>query len=98
MFEETTRTLLCGDLFPHTGDGPALTAEDIVGPAKNAEELFHSSCLTPNTGATIRKLAALSPKTLAVMHGSSFNGDADRALHDLADLYDRWLREASQMG
>jgi hypothetical protein len=32
------------------------------------------------------------------MHGSSFNGDADRALHDLADLYDRWLREASQMG
>ncbi len=98
LFEETTRTLLCGDLFTHTGDGPALTAEDIVGPAKNAEELFHASCLTPTTGATIRKLAALSPKTLALMHGSSFNGDADRALNDLADLYDRWLREASQMG
>ena len=25
LFEETTRTLLCGDLFTHTGDGPALT-------------------------------------------------------------------------
>ncbi len=98
LFEETTRTLMCGDLFTHTGDGPALTAEDIVGPAKQAEELFHASCLAPNTGATIRKLAKLAPKTLALMHGSSFNGDADRALRDLADLYDRWLRDASQMG
>jgi flavorubredoxin len=98
LFEETTRTLLCGDLFTHTGDGPALTAGDIVGPAKNAEELFHATCLTPNTAATIRKLAALSPKTLAIMHGSSFNGEADRALRDLAGHYDRWLREASEMG
>ena len=47
LFEETTRTLLCGDLFTHTGDGPALTADDIVGPATKAEELFHASCLTP---------------------------------------------------
>ncbi len=94
LFEETTRTLFCGDLFTHTGDGPALTAGDIVGPAEKAEELFHASCLAPNSGSTIRKLAALSPKTLALMHGSSFNGDADRALRDLADLYDRWLREA----
>lgn len=95
LFEETTRTLLCGDLFTHTGDGPALTAEDIVEPARKAEELFHASCLTPTTGATIRKLADLSPKTLALMHGSSFNGDAVRALHDLAGLYDGWFREAS---
>jgi flavorubredoxin len=96
LFEETTRTLLCGDLFTHTGDGPALTASDIVGPAKMTEELFHYSCLTPSTGATIRKLADLSPKTLAIMHGSSFNGDAGQALRDLADLYDLWLSEASR--
>ncbi len=93
LFEENTRTLLCGDLFTHTGDGPALTAEDIVGPAKEAEELFHASCLAPNSGATIRRLAALSPKTLALMHGSSYNGDAVKALQDLAFLYDRWSAE-----
>ncbi len=98
LFEETTRTLLCGDLFTHTGDGPALTAEDIVGPARKAEELFHASCLAPNTGATLRKLAGLSPLTLALMHGSSFNGDASRALQDLADLYDQLSRAASQLG
>jgi len=96
LFEETTRTLLCGDLFTHTGDGPALTAEDIVGPAGRAEQLFKASCLTPATGETIRTLADLSPKTLALMHGSSFNGDACRALRDLADLYDGWLRDASR--
>src|SRR5919206_2435099 len=28
LFEESTRTLLCGDLFTHTGDGPALTTDD----------------------------------------------------------------------
>jgi len=94
LFEETTRTLLCGDLFTHTGNGPALTTGDILGPAKQAEEIFHATCLTPATGATIRKLAALGPKTLAVMHGSSFNGNASAALQQLADLYDGWLRDA----
>jgi flavorubredoxin len=98
LFEETTRTLFCGDLFTHTGNGPAITSEDIVGPAKQAEELFHSSCLAPNTGATIRKLADLAPKTLALMHGSSFNGDSVRALRDLAEHYDRLVQEASRMG
>jgi len=95
LFEETTRTLLCGDLFTHTGNGPAATSEDIVERARIAEELFHSSCLTTTTGTTIRGLADLSPTTLAVMHGSSFNGDAVRALHELADLYDGWFKEAT---
>lgn len=96
LFEETTRTLLCGDLFTHTGDGPALTAEDIVGPAAKAEQLFRATCLTPTTGATLRKLAGFSPKTLALMHGSSFNGDAHGALLELADLYDGLLQEGSR--
>ena len=94
LFEETTRTLLCGDLFTHTGNGPALTASDIVGPARAAEETFRASCLTPATGPTIRALADLQPRTLALMHGSSFDGDAPQALRDLADLYDGWLRAA----
>ena len=94
LFEENTRTLLCGDLFSHIGDGPALTSEDIVGPAKKAEELFRASCITPATGPTIRKLSDLSPTTLAIMHGSSFNGNANKALNDLADVYDRMLRES----
>ena len=33
LYEESTRTLLCGDLFTQLGDGPALTDGDIVAPA-----------------------------------------------------------------
>lgn len=88
LFEETTRTLLCGDLFTHLGNGPALTSEDVVGPAQEAEAAFQSSCLTPTTGETIRSLCELEPAVLAVMHGSSFNGDCVAALADLAAVYD----------
>src|SRR6202789_3408477 len=32
FFEETTNTLLCGDLFTHAGAGPAITETEVVGP------------------------------------------------------------------
>jgi hypothetical protein len=52
--------------------------------------VFRASCYTPGSGRTIRKLAELAPTRLALMHGSSFEGDARRALLDLADSYDGW--------
>jgi flavorubredoxin len=88
LFEETTQTLLCGDLFTHTGDGPALTDNDIVGPALAAEKLFHATALTVVTAATIRRLAALQPQLLALMHGSSTRTRCSEALADLADAYE----------
>jgi flavorubredoxin len=90
LFEETTKTLLCGDLFTHTGDGPAVTSSDLLGKARAAEEMFRATCYTRATGPTIRKLAELRPTTLAIMHGSSFQGDGAKALRGLADLYDGW--------
>ncbi len=94
LFEETTGTLLCGDLFTHPGNGPAVTEDDIVGPAVDAEAMFGFSSLAPSTGATLRKLGALEPATLALMHGSSFRGDAGGALRHLADRYDAMIRAA----
>jgi flavorubredoxin len=92
LFEETTDTLLCGDLFTQLGDGPALIEGDIVGPAIAAEDAFKSSSLHPTMGATLRKLAELKPRTLAVMHGPSFAGDGAAALIALGDDYDRRVR------
>jgi flavorubredoxin len=89
MFEESTKTLLCGDLFTQLGDGPAITSRDIVGPAIAAEDLFRYSALNPDMGATIRSLARLAPRTLALMHGPSFQGDGAAALHALAYDYER---------
>lgn len=96
LYEESTGTLLCGDLFTQLGDGAALTGGDIVGPAIEAEDLFQSSSLHPGMGANIRRLAALSPRTLALMHGPSFSGDGAAALRALADHYDR--RSAARLG
>lgn len=84
IFEETSETLFCGDLLTQAGSGPALVEADILGSAIATEELFHSMCLGPNTGPAICSLADLGPRTLAVMHGSSFSGDAAGALRGLA--------------
>jgi flavorubredoxin len=94
IYEESTSTLLCGDLFTQVGRGAPLTAGDIVSPAIAAEDMFGYSALNPNMGTTIRQLAALSPRALALMHGPSFNGDTVGALHALADDYDRRARQA----
>ena len=94
LFEETSGTLLCGDLFTHTGNGPALTESDIVGPSIAAEDLFQYTSLCPSTAPAIRKLADLAPRKLAIMHGSSFVGHAAPLLRNLADEYDRRLRKA----
>lgn len=94
LFEETSGTLLCGDLFTHTGNGAALTESDIVTPALATEDYFQYTSLCPSTAPAIRKLADLAPRKLAVMHGSSFAGDAATALRSLAGEYDRRLRRA----
>ncbi|WP_433502213.1 hypothetical protein ACQP04_20735 [Pseudonocardia halophobica] len=94
LFEETTGTLLCGDLFTSTGHGPALTETDPVGPALAAEAVFHATALTPGTGPAVRALADLRPEALALMHGPVFRGDTTAALTELADGYDRLLDEA----
>jgi flavorubredoxin len=91
LFEETTGTLLCGDLFTAVGAGPASTEQEITGPALRTEDLFGATCLTPGTAPTIRALAGLRPATLGLMHGPAFTGDCVQALQDLADAYDERL-------
>jgi flavorubredoxin len=95
LFEETTSTLLCGDLFTQVGDPPALTSDDLVEPAMEAEAMFHATCLAPTTGATLRTLADLAPTTLATMHGSSYAGDGRGQLHELASRYEEMLAATS---
>lgn len=96
IHEESTATLLCGDLFTQVGNAAALTSDDVVEPAILAEDLFQFSTLSPRMGSTIRRLADLAPRTLALMHGPSFNGDATAALRALGDDYDRRVLAASR--
>ncbi len=89
LFEETQKTLLCSDLFHQEGDVEPITSADIVGRSHQAMKAYQSGILadyvpyTPLTAQNLKKLANLKPKTLAVMHGSSFTGDCAHALDDL---------------
>lgn len=86
-FDETTSTLLAGDLFTHVGRTPAITEADIVEPALEAEAFFHATGLTTNLQPTLQTLADLQPTTLALMHGASYAGDGAGQLRALADGY-----------
>ena len=89
LFEETQKTLLCSDLFHQTGDVEPLTSSDVVGRSHQAMKEYQAGILadyvpyTPLTAQNLKKLADLNPRTLAIMHGSSFTGDCARALDDL---------------
>ena len=95
QFEEVTRTLLCSDLFSHEGDVEPVTESDVVERAKRAliegqkGPFANAYPYTPLTEPILQGLADLRPKQLALMHGSAFVGDGERALHDLA----RTIRE-----
>jgi hypothetical protein len=49
---------------------------------------------TPDTGPTLRRLAALEPRALALMHGPTFIGDGAVQLAVLADYFDSRLTAA----
>ncbi len=99
LFEETQGTLFTSDLFLHNGDAPPLTENDVVEPARQAllayqaGPLAHAFQYTPLMEETLRKLAGLKPKQLAIMHGSSFRGDGGRALSELAEMFAATLGE-----
>jgi flavorubredoxin len=92
FFEETQRTLLCSDLFFQPGDPAPLTESSLVDGARETIKagmegpLAHDMPYTPYTDQAFQRLAELAPRTLAVMHGSSFRGDGGREVQGLATV------------
>ena len=89
LYEETTGALLCGDLFSQLGDGPAVTTDSLVDDAFEAEAVLSWTSPGAPVPEALECLADLEPRTLAVMHGSSFEGDGGGALRDLAVAWRR---------
>jgi flavorubredoxin len=89
IYEETTGTLFSSDLFTQGGPAPVTTTSDIVAPAIATEKAVPFMPATPLAAPTLRRLAALKPKTIALMHGPTFIGDGGAALAALADYYDK---------
>jgi len=86
LFEETTKTLFCGDLFTQLGDAPKpVTESDILGPSQKALDLFGYYSNAKNARPIFENIAATNPTTLACMHGSAWKGDGGKLLRALAD-------------
>lgn len=90
LFEETQRTLFCSDLFHHNGDVEPVTqasvAERSHATLRELQKGLFAGYIPFNaeTERVLHSLAELRPRTLALMHGSSFTGDGMQALGDLA--------------
>jgi flavorubredoxin len=98
LFEETQKTLFCSDLFHHFGAVSPVTSGDLIGPALAGMRQMQQGPLasympyTRQTEGLLEQFAQLEPKTLALMHGSSFRGESRTMLKDLAgaikDVFD----------
>lgn len=93
LFEETDRVLLCSDLMHQLGDVEPVTSGDVVGRYRQAFATYQQSSVlmdyvpyTANTTRQLANLAALRPRTLAAMHGSTFVGDGAAALIASGDV------------
>lgn len=90
LYEETQGTLFCSDLFHQGGNGVPLTESDLSEQVLAAMQQMQAGPLadyipyTKQTDKILQKLAALKPKTLAIMHGSSFAGDGEQAFTNLS--------------
>jgi flavorubredoxin len=87
MFDATSRTLLCGDLFTHAGaDLPPVTESDVLGPSEGMRKAMPNSvAIEAGARAILEKLARTEPRLLALMHGSSYRGDGSALLRACAD-------------
>jgi flavorubredoxin len=90
MFETTTRTLLCGDLFTQPGDDPPVITDSDALVWESSEAMRREFPYAPIPGAAglLDKLAATEPQVLACMHGASYRGDGSALLHRLGAALD----------
>ncbi len=90
LMEESTRTLLCGDLFTQGGaHHPALTEADILEPSEAFRKETDYYSHTRGGARMIERLAANEPETLACMHGPAWKGEGGRLLRALGERLDR---------
>ncbi len=85
LFDELTRTLLCGDLFTQPGsDAPPVTEQEVLTSSETMRGMLDYYAHARNTGAMLERLAGLSPALLACQHGSAYRGDGAALLRELS--------------
>ncbi len=89
LFESTTGTLFCGDLFTQGGaEHEPLTTADILEPSEAMRGALDYFSHTREVNALMEKLAQTGPRVLACMHGAAWQGDGAALLRRLAARLD----------
>ncbi|MGW8180671.1 MAG: MBL fold metallo-hydrolase [bacterium] len=90
LMEQSTSTLLCGDLFTQGGNQlPAITDSDILEPSEGFRKVMDYFSHTRMAEELLEKLATEKPTTLACMHGSAWKGDGAQLLRALGETLSR---------
>jgi flavorubredoxin len=85
LFDESTESLLCGDLFTQPGASmPPITESEILTASEGMRGMMDYYAHATSTSAILERLACLRPLTLACQHGSAYRGDGAALLRELA--------------
>jgi flavorubredoxin len=85
LFDESTKTLLCGDLFTQAGASvPPVTESEILSASEGMRGMMDYYAHATSTTAILERLAELRPSMLACQHGSTYRGDGASLLRELA--------------
>lgn len=92
LYDMTTGVLFASDILHQNGDVEALTTDSVNDRTKQtlldmqAGPLAGYLPYAVETDATLRRIAALKPTTVATMHGSVYSGDGEKAILEYAGL------------
>jgi len=90
LFDKTTGTLLCGDLFTQGGaDNPPVTESEIFSSSERFRKPMEYFAHARHSTLVLEKIAGLNPGMLACQHGSSYRGDGAALLRELARTLER---------
>lgn len=93
LFDQSTGTLLCGDLFTQPGaETPAVTESEILTASESMRKPMDYYAHSTQTKGILERLALLNPTTLACQHGSAYRGDGAALLRELAAILDEEQR------
>lgn len=91
LFDTTAGVLFSSDILHQNGDVAPLTSESVTDRVRQAMLEMQASPLadylpyTPKTDATLKRIAALKPKTVASMHGSIYTGNGEQAIIEYSE-------------
>jgi hypothetical protein len=85
LFDLSTKTLLCGDLFTQPGANMApVTESEVLTASEGMRGMMDYYAHATSTSAILERLASLRPAMLACQHGSAYRGDDAALLRELA--------------